>query len=163
MCRCRGIIHISAHLARSWLAVRIADLTPDLQVLLSLGLAVVSFNSQQYFSVRFFHVIVGLPTCHQPVYTCCSGCSNRTLHRCNPAKPSVSQTVLIGHKLKFCQLLSWFTVATSSVLILQICPNMTLSLSRCKWPSFHCYGAWHAARKSCTHDHRSCKKGGRMW
>ena len=79
MCRCRGIIHISAHLARSWLAVGIADLTPDLQVLLSLGLAVVSFNSQQHFSVRFFHVIVGLPCCHQPVYTCCSSCSKRTL------------------------------------------------------------------------------------
>ena len=55
-CRCRGIIHISGPLRGNWLAASIADLIPDLQVLLSWGSTVVSFHSQQSFSVSFFHV-----------------------------------------------------------------------------------------------------------
>ena len=45
----------------NWLAACIADLTPDLQVLLSWGSTVVSFHSPQSFSVSFFHVSLGLP------------------------------------------------------------------------------------------------------
>ena len=46
----------------NWLAACIADLTPDLQVLLSWGSTVVSFHSWQSFSVSFFYVSLGLPT-----------------------------------------------------------------------------------------------------
>ena len=54
----------------NWLAARIADLTPDLQVLLSWGSTVVSFHSRQSFSVSFFHVCLGLPApaCRQSAY-----------------------------------------------------------------------------------------------
>ena len=53
----------------NWLAARIADFTPDLQVLLSCGSTVVSFHSWQSFSASFFHVRLGLPapTCPQSV------------------------------------------------------------------------------------------------
>ena len=50
----------------NWLAARIADLTPDLQVLLSWGSTVVSFHSRQSFSVSFFHVCWGLPVPRLP-------------------------------------------------------------------------------------------------
>ena len=43
------------------LAARIADLTFDLQVLLSWGSTVLIFHSWQSFSVSFFHVSLGLP------------------------------------------------------------------------------------------------------
>ena len=45
----------------NWLAARIADLSPDLQMLLSWGSAVVSFHSRQSFSISFHHVILSLP------------------------------------------------------------------------------------------------------
>ena len=45
----------------SWLAARMADLTPDLQVRLSWGLIAESFHSLQSLSVSCFHVILGLP------------------------------------------------------------------------------------------------------
>ena len=45
----------------NWLAARIADLTPDLQALLSWGSTVMSIHSWQSFSVSFFHVSLGLP------------------------------------------------------------------------------------------------------
>ena len=44
----------------NWLAALIADLTPDLLVLLSWGSTVVSFHSRQSLSVSFFHVSLGL-------------------------------------------------------------------------------------------------------
>ena len=40
----------------NWLAAHIADLTPDLQVLLSWESHVMSFHSWQFFSASFFHV-----------------------------------------------------------------------------------------------------------
>ena len=54
----------------NWLDAHIADLTPDLLVLLSWGSTVVSFHSRQSFSVSFFNVSLGLPTpaCLQSVY-----------------------------------------------------------------------------------------------
>ena len=55
----------------SWLAERMADLTPDLQECLSSGLMAESFHSQQSFSVSCFHVILGLPGPHYPS-TCMS-------------------------------------------------------------------------------------------
>ena len=48
------------------LAARIADLTPDLQVLLSCGSTVVSFHSRQSFYVSFFLVCLGLPAPRLP-------------------------------------------------------------------------------------------------
>ena len=47
----------------SWLAARMADLTPDLQVhvCLSWGSIAESFHSLQSLSVSCFHVILGLP------------------------------------------------------------------------------------------------------
>ena len=45
----------------SWLAARMAELTPDLHIFLSWGLIAKSFHSLQSFSVSCFHVILGLP------------------------------------------------------------------------------------------------------
>ena len=50
-----------APLPGTWLVAHIADLTPDLQVLLSWGSSVLSFHSRQSFSVNFFHVSLGPP------------------------------------------------------------------------------------------------------
>ena len=58
----------------SWLAARMADLTPDLQVRLSWGLIAESFHSLQSFSVSYFHVILGLPGPHFP-----SNCMSKTV------------------------------------------------------------------------------------
>ena len=76
----------------NWLAARIADLTPDLQMLFSLGSTVMSFNSRQSFSVKFFHVSLGLPPPPPPpainlYITCCSDCTTRKLHMPKPGKP----------------------------------------------------------------------------
>ena len=51
----------------SWLAARMADLTPDLQVCLSWGLIAESFHSLWSLSVSCFLVILGLhqPVCHR--------------------------------------------------------------------------------------------------
>ena len=43
----------------SWLAARMADLTPDLHIFLSWGLIAESFHSLQSLSVSCFHVILG--------------------------------------------------------------------------------------------------------
>ena len=58
----------------NWLAARIADLTPDLQVLLSWGSTVASFHSLQYsLSVSSMSAWVSLT----PVYiTCCYNSTN---------------------------------------------------------------------------------------
>ena len=45
----------------SWLAARMADLTPDLHIFLSWGLIAESFHFLQSLSVSCFHVILGLP------------------------------------------------------------------------------------------------------
>ena len=45
----------------SWLAARLSDLSPDLQVCLSWRLIAESFHSLQSLSVSCFHVILGLP------------------------------------------------------------------------------------------------------
>ena len=44
----------------SWLAARMADLTPDLQICLSWGSIAKSFHSLQTLSVNCFHVVLGL-------------------------------------------------------------------------------------------------------
>ena len=59
----------------NWLAARIADLTPDLQVLLSWGSTVASFYWGQSFSINFFHIILGLPPSINLYITCCSDCT----------------------------------------------------------------------------------------
>ena len=55
----------------SWLAARMADFTPDLQVCLSRVLIAESFHSLQSLSVGCFHVILGLPGSRFPS-TCMS-------------------------------------------------------------------------------------------
>ena len=53
-------MQVQGHHPHQWapfqVTALIADLTPDLQVLLSLGSTVVSFHSRQFFPVSFFHV-----------------------------------------------------------------------------------------------------------
>ena len=50
----------------SWLAARMANLTPDLQMSLSWGLIVESFHSLWSLSFSCFHVILGLPSLCSP-------------------------------------------------------------------------------------------------
>ena len=64
----------------SWLAARMADLTPDLQVCLSRGLIAESFHSLQSLSVSCFYVILGLPGPRFPS-TCMSKAGLTTLER----------------------------------------------------------------------------------
>ena len=53
--------HQWAPLPGSWLAARMADFTPDLQVCLSRGSIAESFYSLRSLSVSCSHVILGLP------------------------------------------------------------------------------------------------------
>ena len=118
----------------NWLAARIADLTPDLQVLLSWGSTVVSFHSGQSFSVSFFHVCLGLPAPHLP-----SICISYAV-LIAPLEPATcpNQRSILSLKMRS-RSSSWsfasssldLTLATYSGLILQICLIMALSL-RCK-------------------------------
>ena len=116
--------------AGNWLATRIADLTHDLQVLFSWGSNVVSFHSQQQFSVGFFHVSLGLrsPTYHQPAY-------HRLfwLHHKNAPHVQNSEvfSLKMGSRSSNSSVISRsldLTVATSSGMILQICLSMALAL-----------------------------------
>ena len=119
-----------------WLAARIEDLTPDLQGLLSCGSTVVSFHSQQSFSVSFFHVSLGLPAPHLPSICISHAVLTAPLER----STCPNQRSLLSLKMRTRSSSSSFasysldlTVATSSGLILQICLIMALSL-HCK----HC-------------------------
>ena len=66
-CRYRGHIHNSGPLQGNWLAARMADLTPDIQVSLSSGSIAESFHSLRSLSVSCFHVILGLPSPRFPL------------------------------------------------------------------------------------------------
>ena len=81
----------------NWLATRIADLTPDLQVFLSWGSSVVSFHSRQSFSVSFFHVSLGLPVYKTIKIIYNLECSFQvwTLPPCAPYLVSISTSSLI--------------------------------------------------------------------
>ena len=70
-CRYKGHIHNSGPLPGNWLAARMADLTPDLQVSLSWGSIAESFHSLWFLSVSYFQVILGLPGPRFPL-TCMS-------------------------------------------------------------------------------------------
>ena len=70
MCRNRGNIHTVVPSPDSWLAARMADLTPDLQVRLSWGLMAESFHSLQSLSVSAASMsswASQAQTFHQPV------------------------------------------------------------------------------------------------
>ena len=118
----------------NWLAACIADLTPDLQVLLSWGSTVVSFHSWQSFSVSFFHVCLGLPVPRLPSICISYAVLIAPLER----STCPNQRSLLSLKMRS-RSSSWsfasssldLTLATSSGLILQICLIMALSL-RCK-------------------------------
>ena len=147
----------------NWLAARIADLTPDLQVLLSWGSTVVSFHSRQSLSVSFFHVSLGLPgprlpsicISHAVLITLLerSTCPNKRSLLSLKMRSRSSSSSLASNLLDL-------TVATSSGLILQICLIMALSL-RCKFVLVS--GQVSLLCKSCIHGHVSCKRGGGMW
>ena len=111
----------------NWLAARIADLTPDLQVLLSWGSTVVSFHSRQSLSVS-----LGLPAPCLP-----SICISHTVliaplerSKC-PNQQSFLSLKMRLRSSSFANNSLDLTVATSSGLILQICLIIALSL-RCK-------------------------------
>ena len=84
-------LQVQGHHPHLWapfqVAAHIGDLKPDLLVLLSRGLTVVSFHSWQLLPVNFSHVILGLPgpclpsTCiSHAILTApleCSTCSNQ--------------------------------------------------------------------------------------
>ena len=122
----------------NWLAARIADLTPDLQVLLSWGSTVVSFHSRQSFSVSFFHVCLGLPAPRLPSICISYAVLIAPLERAT----CPNQRSLLSLKMRS-RSSSWsfasssldLTLATSSGLILQICLIMALSLrfKRCRF------------------------------
>ena len=143
-------------------AAHIADLAPDLQVLLSWGSTVLSFHSRQSFFVSFFHVNLGLRAPPPPAInlyiTCCSDCTTRTLHMPKPAKPSLWKwgrgpqalpvarlTLPLPHPLAWnCRSVwSWpYHCATSTA-------SSSWSVAK-----FHWYGAWRSAHKSCIHGRR---------
>ena len=107
-----------------WLAARIADFTPDLQVLLSWGSTAVSFPSRQSFSVNFFHVCLGLPAPRLPSICISYAVLIAPLERAT----CPNQRSLLSLKMRS-RSSSWsfasssldLTLATSSGLILQIC------------------------------------------
>ena len=120
----------------NWLAARIADLTPDLHVLLSWGSTVVSFHSQQTFSVSFFHVSLGLPAPSLPS-TCIS---HAVLTAPLERSTCPNQGSLLSLRMRSSSSSSSFasssldlTVATSYGLILQICLIMALPLRCIIW------------------------------
>ena len=118
----------------NWLAARIADLTPDLQVLLSWGSTVVSFHSRQSVSVSFFHVCLGLPALPRLPSICISYAVliASLEHVTCPNQRSLSLKMRSkSSSWSFASSSLDLTLATSSGLILQICLIMALSL-RCK-------------------------------
>ena len=121
-------------LPANWLAARIADLTPDLQLLLSWGSTVASFCSRQSFSNSFFHVSLGLPVPHLPSICISHAVLNAPLEisTCPNQRSLLSLKMsLRSSSSSFASISLDLTVATSSGLILQICLIMALSL-RCK-------------------------------
>ena len=122
----------------NWLAARIADRTPDLQVLLFLRVNCRELLLTAVSLRQFLPCKLG-PPCPPPAInlyiTCCSDCTTRTLHMPKPAKPTLSHNEVEVLKLKLCQKLLGLTMATSSSLILQICLIMALSLhcKRCRF------------------------------
>ena len=104
----------------SWLAARMADLTPDLQVhvCLSSGSVAESFHSLQSLSVSCFHVIFGLPgTCFP------STCRSKAVLTA-PLEPS-----LLQNEAKILNAKPMDLVVTMFCgLTLQICLIIALSL-----------------------------------
>ena len=115
----------------NWLAARIADLTPDLQVLLSCGSTVVSFHSRQSFSVSFFHVCLGLPAPRLPSICISYAVLIAPLERATcPNQRSLRSLKMRSRSSSwsFASSSLDLTLATSSGLILQICLFMALSM-----------------------------------
>ena len=133
-------------LPNNWLAACIADLTPDLQVLLSWGSTVVSFHLQQSFSVSFFHVSLGLPVPRLPsiCITCCSDCTTRM------PKSAMSSLSKWDWGPQACRWLTWPN--RGQILWLDYAdpsdhgPIIALQVRLGQWPSFTGmeHGALHA-------------------
>ena len=166
MCRYRGHSHTSGPLPGSWLAARMANLTPDLQVCLSWGSIAESFQSLQPFSVTRFHVILGLPGPRFPS-TCMTQAvltapfkhwSVPLVHTSRAFVPSgwgsdpQCQAAQVAHWTWWWQYLgAWHY---RSVWSLPCHPLQTLEVWLCHW-----HGALCSAHKSCTRCHVSWKRG----
>ena len=128
-------MQVRGHHPHQWapFAARIADLTSDLQVLLSWGSTFV--HSRQSFSNSFFHVSLGLPVPCLPSICISHAVLTAPLER----STCLNQRSLLSLKMRLRSSRSSFasksldlTVATSSGLMLQICLIMALSL-RCRF------------------------------
>ena len=130
-----------------------------------------SFHSRQSLSVSFFQVSLGLPAPRLPSICISHAVLIAPLERAT----CPNQRSLLYLKMRSRSSSSSFAsnsldlnVATSSGLILQICLIMAqpTAASAAGWfwsvAKFHWHGAWRSARKSCTHGHLSCKRGGGM-
>ena len=126
-----------------------------------------SFHSWQSFYISFFHVSLGLPAPRLPSICISHAVLIAPLER----STFPNQRGLLSLEMRsrssnssFASNSLDFTVAKSSGLILQICLIMALSL-HCKCCRLFLVSgqvslAWRSARKSCIHDHVSCKRGG---
>ena len=157
----------------NWLAARIANLTPDLLVLLSWGDQLLSASTQGSLSPSVSSMLAWafLPPPPPPrvlnLYTTfCSDCTTRSLHMPKPAKPSLSQNEVRSSSPSFASNLLDLTSATSFGLMLRICLIMALSLrcNRCRFVlvSGQVLLAKSMAHKSCVHGQGSYKRGGGM-
>ena len=116
----------------SWLAARIADITPDLHIFLTWGLIAESFNSLQSLSVSCFHVIFGLPSPRFPSTCMWKAVLTASLKR----STCPYQRSLLSFKMKSsmpsrASSSPDLVVTTSCGLTLQICLIIALSF-RCR-------------------------------
>ena len=146
--------------------------TPDLYVLLSWGSTVMSFHSRQSLSVSSFQVSLGLPApCLPSIWishavliaplepsTCPNQRSLLSLSKWGWG-PQAQALPVIRLTLPWPRPLAWYCRSVWSW------PYHCPARAGSSWSvaKFHWHGAWHSARKNCTHGHVSCKRGGGMW
>ena len=135
----------------SWLAARMADLTPDLQVCLSWGSIAKSFHSLQSRSVSCYHVILGFPDPCFPSTCMSQAVLTVPLERstCPYQRSLLSITMKSRSSMPSRASSSLDLMVTMSCgLTLQICliitviPLQMLEVWHCHWPSLtgmeHC-------------------------
>ena len=154
-CRYRGNIYISGPLPGSWLAARMADLAPDLQVCLSWGSIAESFHSLHSLSVSCVNVIFGLPGPRFP-----STCMSKAVLTA-PLERSTCphQRILLSFRMRSRSSLPSRTSSSLDLVVTVSC-GLTLQISlsfRCRRWKFglsmakpHWHGALRSAHKSCT-------------
>ena len=147
----------------SWLAARLAGLTPDLQVCLSWGLIAESFHSLQSPSVSCFPVILGFPsTCmSKAVLTAPLERSTypylHTIGVFSPPEPQC-QAAQVAHWTWWCQCLAAWHCRSVWSLPCHLAADaggLALSMAKSRW-----HGALRSTHKSCTHSHVFWKRGG---